>query len=103
GQLINELAERYDLAGTYAAICFVILVSIGVFLFTERLERWLRPVDLACLRRGHGGCRYAPGPRYEPRSSLVLGGVGKPYRHRDGSIATSCLRSSPSAARFMRY
>jgi len=45
GQLINELAERYDLAGTYAAICFVILVSIGVFLFTERLERWLRPVD----------------------------------------------------------
>ena len=25
GQLINDLAERYDLAGTYAAICFVIL------------------------------------------------------------------------------
>ena len=45
GQLINELAERYDLAGTYAAICFVILVSIGVFMLTERLERWLRPVD----------------------------------------------------------
>src|SRR6266700_281866 len=32
GQLINELAERYDLAGTYAAICFVILVSICVFI-----------------------------------------------------------------------
>jgi NitT/TauT family transport system permease protein len=45
GQLINELAERYDLAGTYAAICFVILVSICVFFLTERLERWLRPVD----------------------------------------------------------
>jgi NitT/TauT family transport system permease protein len=45
GQLINELAERYDLAGTYAAICFVILVSIGVFMLMERLERWLRPVD----------------------------------------------------------
>ena len=45
GQLINELAERYDLAGMYAAICFVILVSISVFLLTERLERWLRPVD----------------------------------------------------------
>src|SRR5262245_25202646 len=45
GQLINELAERYDLAGTYAAICFVILVSICVFMLTERLERWLRPVD----------------------------------------------------------
>ena len=43
GQLINDLAERYDLAGTYAAICFVILVSIIVFMLTERLERWLRP------------------------------------------------------------
>ena len=31
GQLINELAERYDLPGTYAAICFVILVSVCVF------------------------------------------------------------------------
>ncbi|MEA2988699.1 MAG: NitT/TauT family transport system permease protein [Alphaproteobacteria bacterium] len=45
GQLINELAERYDLPGTYAAICFVILVSVCVFILTERLERWLRPVD----------------------------------------------------------
>ena len=45
GQLINELAERYDLPGTYAAICFVILVSVCVFLIMERLERWLRPVD----------------------------------------------------------
>jgi NitT/TauT family transport system permease protein len=44
GQLINELAERYDLAGTYAAICFVILISVIVFMTTERLERWLRPV-----------------------------------------------------------
>jgi ABC-type nitrate/sulfonate/bicarbonate transport system permease component len=45
GQLINELAERYDLPGTYAAICFVILVSICVFIIMESLERWLRPVD----------------------------------------------------------
>jgi ABC-type nitrate/sulfonate/bicarbonate transport system permease component len=44
GQLINELAERYDLPGTYAAICFVILVSIGFFLTVERIEQWLRPV-----------------------------------------------------------
>jgi NitT/TauT family transport system permease protein len=43
GQLINELAERYDLAGTYAAICFVVLVSIIVFDVTERIERWLSP------------------------------------------------------------
>jgi NitT/TauT family transport system permease protein len=45
GQLINELAERYDLAGTYAAISFVILVSVLFFMFTERVERWLRPVN----------------------------------------------------------
>jgi ABC-type nitrate/sulfonate/bicarbonate transport system permease component len=45
GQLINELAERYDLPGTYAAICFVILVSVCVFILMERLERWLRPID----------------------------------------------------------
>lgn len=45
GQLINELAERYDLPGTYAAICFVILISVLVFVLMERLERWLRPVN----------------------------------------------------------
>jgi NitT/TauT family transport system permease protein len=45
GQLINELAERYDLPGTYAAICFVILVSVLFFMATERAERWLRSVD----------------------------------------------------------
>ena len=45
GQLINDLAERYDLPGTYAAICFVILVSVIFFFLTDRLERWLRPAD----------------------------------------------------------
>lgn len=43
GQLINDLAERYDLPGTYAAICFVVLVAIVFFDVTERIERWLRP------------------------------------------------------------
>jgi ABC-type nitrate/sulfonate/bicarbonate transport system permease component len=43
GQLINELAERYDLPGTYGAILFVVLVSVAFFLLAERLERWLRP------------------------------------------------------------
>lgn len=43
GRLVNELAERYDLPGTFAAIFFVILVSIVFFLVTERIERWLRP------------------------------------------------------------
>jgi NitT/TauT family transport system permease protein len=45
GQLINELAERYDLPGTYGAICFVILASILFFDVVERLERWLRPSE----------------------------------------------------------
>ena len=43
GQLINDLAERYDLPGTYGAICFVVLASIVFFDLTERIERWLRP------------------------------------------------------------
>jgi ABC-type nitrate/sulfonate/bicarbonate transport system permease component len=44
GPLINELAERYDMPGTYAAICFVVFVSVIVFVVMERLEKWLRPV-----------------------------------------------------------
>ena len=43
GQLINELAERYDLPGTYGAICFVILTSITFFVVAEHLEKWLSP------------------------------------------------------------
>jgi len=43
GQLINELAERYDLPATYAAILFVVLVSVVFFVLMERVERWLRP------------------------------------------------------------
>jgi NitT/TauT family transport system permease protein len=45
GQLIEDQAERYELGGTYAAICFVILVSVLAFMTLERIERWLRPVD----------------------------------------------------------
>jgi len=41
--LINDLAERYDLPGTYAAIFFVILVSVLFFIAIEKAERWLRP------------------------------------------------------------
>jgi NitT/TauT family transport system permease protein len=44
GQLINELAERYDLPGTYAAICFVLLASILFFACMEHIERWLQRV-----------------------------------------------------------
>jgi ABC-type nitrate/sulfonate/bicarbonate transport system permease component len=43
GYVINDLAERYDLPGTYAAIGFVILTSVLFFVVTEWIERWLRP------------------------------------------------------------
>lgn len=43
GQLIADLADRYETAAMYAAILFVILVSVVFFWATERLERWLRP------------------------------------------------------------
>jgi ABC-type nitrate/sulfonate/bicarbonate transport system permease component len=43
GQLVSELGERYDLPGTYAAIGFVVLVSVVFFAVLERIERWLRP------------------------------------------------------------
>ena len=46
GQLINELSERYDLPGTYAAIAFVLLASMLFFAAMERIERW--------LQRAHG-------------------------------------------------
>src|SRR5262249_14428419 len=41
GRVINDLAERYDLPGTYAAIGFVVLTSVLFFVVTERIERWL--------------------------------------------------------------
>ncbi len=44
GQLINDLAERYDMPATYAAISFVVLVSVLFFVVLERIEKWLRPV-----------------------------------------------------------
>jgi NitT/TauT family transport system permease protein len=44
GQLINDLAERYDLPAMYATIGFVILVSVVFFMSLERIERWLRPM-----------------------------------------------------------
>jgi NitT/TauT family transport system permease protein len=44
GQLINDLAERYDLPGVYAAICFVVLISTLFFVALERAERWLKSV-----------------------------------------------------------
>jgi len=42
GALINDLSERYDLPGTWAAIGFVVLVSVTFFVLLDGGERWLR-------------------------------------------------------------
>ena len=42
GALINDLSERYDLPGTWAAIGFVVLVSVCFFVALDGGERWLR-------------------------------------------------------------
>jgi ABC-type nitrate/sulfonate/bicarbonate transport system permease component len=44
GELIADLADRFDLPGMYGAICFVTVVSACFFFAIETVERWLRPV-----------------------------------------------------------
>lgn len=41
GQLIADLGDRFEIAGMYAAILFVVLTSICFFYLTEKLETWL--------------------------------------------------------------
>jgi NitT/TauT family transport system permease protein len=42
GELITDLADRYDMAAMYGVILFVMLVSAGLLALSERIERWLR-------------------------------------------------------------
>ena len=42
GQLVAETHERYDIAGMYGAIAFVITVSVVFFWLIGRIERWRR-------------------------------------------------------------
>jgi ABC-type nitrate/sulfonate/bicarbonate transport system permease component len=44
GELIDDLAQRWEIPMMYGAICFVVLTSICFFYLTERLERWLKRV-----------------------------------------------------------
>jgi len=41
GFLISDLGDRFDYPAMYAAIGFVVLVSIAFFYLTEKLELWL--------------------------------------------------------------
>jgi NitT/TauT family transport system permease protein len=41
GELISDLGDRFDYPAMYAAILFVVLVSVTCFYVTEKLEKWL--------------------------------------------------------------
>jgi len=43
GELIDGLAQRWELAGMFGAILFVILTSVAFFWTTARVEKWFRP------------------------------------------------------------
>jgi NitT/TauT family transport system permease protein len=43
GQLVADLADRYEMPSMYAAILFVAMVSTCFFLALEKLEEWVRP------------------------------------------------------------
>ena len=99
GQLINELAERYDLPGTYGAIGFVILVSVAL-LRRLRARRAMAAARQMTRRRAVAGSRLrvagAPsrGPygRCASRSSPSSSRCGKSSPNRAGCSATSCPR-----------
>ena len=42
GELIDDLAQRWEIPMMYGAIGFVVIASICFFYLTERLERWLK-------------------------------------------------------------
>jgi NitT/TauT family transport system permease protein len=44
GELIDDLAQRWEIPSMYGAILFVMLTSVVFFYITERVERWLRPM-----------------------------------------------------------
>jgi ABC-type nitrate/sulfonate/bicarbonate transport system permease component len=43
GELIDDLAQRWEIPMMYGAISFVVLTSMCFFYITEKLERWIRP------------------------------------------------------------
>lgn len=44
GELVPDLADRFEIPAMYAAIVFVIVVSAGFQFVVGKVERWLRPV-----------------------------------------------------------
>jgi len=44
GSLVSDMYDRYNIAGMYAAILAVILVTVVFFKVATEVERWLRPM-----------------------------------------------------------
>jgi len=44
GELIDDLAQRWEIPSMYGAILFVMLTSVCFFFATEKVEKWLRPM-----------------------------------------------------------
>ncbi len=44
GELIDDLAERWEIPSMFGAILFVMVTSVGFFYVTEKVEKWLRPM-----------------------------------------------------------
>ena len=44
GQLVPDLADRYEIPALYGAIVFIVLASAALQFAVARIERWLRPV-----------------------------------------------------------
>jgi ABC-type nitrate/sulfonate/bicarbonate transport system permease component len=42
GELVANLAERFEIPAMYGAILFVMLANVAFFFVTEKVERWLR-------------------------------------------------------------
>lgn len=43
GKVVSDMAERFEVPGTYAGIALVIVVSVMFYVVLGRVERWLRP------------------------------------------------------------
>jgi NitT/TauT family transport system permease protein len=44
GELIDDLADRWEIPMMFGAILFVMITSVAFFWLTERIEKWLRPM-----------------------------------------------------------
>jgi ABC-type nitrate/sulfonate/bicarbonate transport system permease component len=44
GRMISDLADAYEIPAMYAAMLFVVAVSIVTYYVTDRAQRWLHPI-----------------------------------------------------------